>query len=170
MINFCIFGAQEGELSLGKKLYVTVFGACEFKRPTLARQLIEARQRGTPDSPFRGQFFLTIFGASEISCPTLAEEFIELQDAIRGGALTWRDWDQAVAKASLNASSRTSSFTVFGAFDAAGLPSEDQELDALALHQHLGRIPDAASKMLMLAVGQGGAQRPAAVRQAASVA
>ncbi len=166
MFNFCVFGAQCGELSFTKKLYVTLFGGCDLKRPTIAKQVLIAKRRGNPESLLRGQFFLTVFGAVEIKSPTLAEEFLDLQDAMRSGLLTWSDWDDAVARLSLSASGKISSLTLFGGMESNALPTEDEELDALALSQHLGRVSDVASRTLMLAVGQAGAQRPAAVRHA----
>lgn len=170
MFHFCIFGGQGGELSPDKKVYVTIFGACELKRPTVARQIIEMRQASRQPDRHPMRFFLTVCGATELQAPTLAEEYIDLQDALRAGLLTLEEWDRSVARIGSSDDFRASSFTLLGGFSTSELPSEDEELERLALNRHLGTIPEPASRALMLAVGRGGSQRPAAVRQAVAAA
>ncbi len=170
MIHFCIFGAHEGELSPDKRVYVTIFGGCDLKRPTIARQIIELRRRGNSAEAAPLRVFITLFGATELKAPTLCEEYLDLQDGLRAGLLTLEEWDRAVAQVGVASSLRVSSFTMFGGFGSNELPSEDEELDRIALNNHLGQIPETAGKALMMAVGQDGSQRPAAVRQAIAVA
>ena len=52
----------------------------------------------------------------------------------------------------------------------AELPDEDEELDAMALNNYVGRVPEPAVKMLQLGVGQSGSNRTAVVRQAVATA
>ncbi len=171
MVNFCIFAGSEGELSAGKRLYVTVFGGCELRRPTLARQIVEWRRSGGGGAlKPRTAFFLTLFGGVSISAPTLAEEFLDLQDAVRSNLITLEDWDRAIGQLSSGDLVRTASITVFGAFEGASLPDENSELDKLAAMQHLSRIPPEAVQSLMLGVGQRGPQRHAVIREAAGAA
>lgn len=170
MIHLCLFGAHGGELSLDKRVYITIFGCCELKRPTIARQIIEMRQRSSTGKPAPFRFFMTLFGSTEVKAPTLCEEYLDLQDGLRAGLLTLEEWDRAVAQVGVASSLRVSSFTLFGAFGSNELPSEDEELDRLALNNHLGHIPENAGRALMMAVGQDGSQRPAAVRQAIGIA
>lgn len=169
MVNFCMFAGSEGDLSAGKRLYVTVFGGCELRRPTLARQIIEWRRSGGTGAAFkpRTAYFLTLFGGVSITAPTLAEEFLDLQDAIRANLITLEDWDRAIGQLSSGDLVRTASITIFGAFEGASVPDENVELDKLAAMQHLSRIPPEAVQSLMLGVGQRGAQRHAVIREAA---
>jgi len=166
MIHFCIFGSQEGTLSAEKRAYVTLFGACELRQPTMAKRILEERQLRTAGrATIRQSFFLTMFGTTSVKLPTLAEEYLDLQEAMRSGALSVGEWDAAMAQLSAE-SGNYASFTAFGAFEAAELPSEKEEVEGLALNRHLGHIPDEAGKTLELAVGSGGSQRAAVIRQA----
>ena len=164
MIHFCIFGGREGQLSPGRNIYITLFGGTVFRRPAMAHQLVKGAQNPGGHGTFC--FFFTAFGATEIKWPTLAEEYLALLEAVRGGALTLGEWDRASAQSSSGAPRHTASFTIFGGLDTDALPNEDEELDDLGLQRHAGRVPEVALESLMLAVGHGGAQRLAAVRQA----
>jgi hypothetical protein len=168
MLHLCVFGGHGGEIRPGKRVYFTVFGGCELHWPTLARQVISARQRGEDRTRRFGAFIITAFGATVVKSPTLAQEFLEMQDALRSGLLTLSDCDRA--QASLADSGAFGSFTIFGACDTDALPSEAEELDSLALHRHLGHISDSAANQLMLAAGETGAQRIAVVRRAVATA
>lgn len=165
MIHLCIFGGQDGQLTSGRKVYFTLFGACELRRPTTAKQIIDARQRGQPDAARTSHFFITLFGATGLKAPTLAQEYLGLQDALRAGLLTLDDWDRTIARVA-DANRHAASLTLFGRFDTEDLPSENEELDDLALNRHLGHIPDEAVDLIMPAIGQRGSTRPAVVRQA----
>jgi len=167
MIHFCVCGGHDGQLSADKKVYVTIFGACELKRPTLAKQVIEMRRRADAGLPQPGShFFVTICGATEIKSPTLAEEYLDFKDAITANLFTMEDWNAALARFSGNGGVQTASFTLCGAFSANELPSENEEVEGLALNRHLGHIPDGASTMLEMAVGQGGSQRASLIGRA----
>ncbi len=170
MIQFCIMGGQESKIRSEPKIYVTLMGACELKRDTLARQILAQRQRKRDgkDGPPK-QFFLTIMGATEITCPTLAEEFLDLQQLIRTGELSTADWDRALADLGrLDVS--IASFTVMGAFSECELPSETQEIDSLALQRHLGNISADAGEVLQHGIGQRDAERHTVVRRALQTA
>lgn len=167
MFHLCLFGGQSGQLADDKRVYVTILGGCSLRWPTFARQISELRQRGAPNAatPY---FFVTLLGSTDVAAPTLAEEYVDLQNALRAGQLTLDDWDRSVAHVGSFRSS--GSLTLFAGFDGDCLPSEDQELEDLALNRHLGYIPDAAAELLIRAIGQRGASRAAAVRQAVAAA
>jgi len=167
MVHFCIFGGHEGQLSGDKRVYITVFGGCELKQPTLAKRIMERRRSqavGLPTS--RNSFFITLFGGTSIKIPTLAEEFLDLRDALRSGLLTMEDWDSAMAQVGTESLS-LGSFTAFGGFGEE-LPSEEEEVEGLALNRHLGHISDSAGRTLEFGVGRSGSHRAAILRRALS--
>jgi len=96
----------------------------------------------------------------------LADEYLTLLDGVRIGALTLADWDAFAGRLGAEGPEYVASFTLFAELKADALPTEDAELDALALQRHAGRIPHVAVDCLMVGVGQAGARRLAAVRQA----
>lgn len=168
MLRVCLFGGQGGQLSSGRfTIYVTIFGACELRRGTIASQLLSRRTTGLPIQTERRAFFFTVFGAAELILPTLSAEYLELMEGLRNGSLDLEEWTRLAAQVSSERDLYIGSFTAFGGFDDASVASEDDELDQLALAAQLGQIPDTARQVLMLAVGQTGAQRLNAVRQAA---
>ncbi len=168
MFHFCIFGGHEGQLVSEKKVYVTLFGGCELKQPTLAKRIIEGRRLRSAGMPSRNQsFFITLFGGTSIKLPTLSEEYMDLRDSIRAGLLTLEEWDAGIPEVA-NESTSFGSFTAFGGFEAAELPSEQEEVEGLAIQRHLGHIPESAGKTLEFGVGQGGSNRTAVIRQAAA--
>jgi hypothetical protein len=57
---------------------------------------------------------------------------------------------------------------MFGGFDERAIPSEDDEVDSLALQRQLGNIPDPAVQVLQYGIGQHGAERTATLRRAAA--
>ena len=57
MVQFCLFGGYEGPLSAEKKVCFTVFGGSTLNRPTLARQMIAARQAKRAASTLIDQAF-----------------------------------------------------------------------------------------------------------------
>jgi len=165
MVHFSVFGGHEGQLSAGGCVYITLFGGSELKRPPLAARLAALRRpSGLRDEP--RYVFLSLFGSTTIRWPTLAEEFLALTDALRAGAFTLDDWERFTASPGEHRLLRAGSFTLFGSMQTDALPTEEEELDGLSLQRHAGTIADAAVERLMLAVGQGGAQRLASVRQA----
>ncbi len=166
MLHFCLFGGHGGSMAPGRRLYITLFGACELKRPTLARMIMEARENGKDFDPQRGCFFLTIFGGSGIKAPTMAEEYADMRDLLRSGAITHTDWERHASH--LGSPPRIGSFTLFGAFDGDVLPTEEEELDAIAIQQQLGDLSDRIGRDLMLAIGRPSSQRFQAVRRATS--
>jgi hypothetical protein len=167
MVHFCVCGAHGGQLSPDKRFYVTICGACELKRPTVAKQIVEMRRRSAAGMPqVRNHFFVTVCGATEIKVPTLAEEYIDMKEAVKGGMITLEEWDVAVAQLSADESYRVGSFTLMGAFEDCELPSENEEVDGLAINRHLGHIPEEAGTTLELGVGRSGSQRTAVLRRA----
>ncbi len=172
MLHFCVFGGHSGELAPGRRVFFTLFGACELKRQTLAKQVLEMRARGggVQRQPRGQHVFITVFGGTELKAPTLAEEFIDLQDALTSGLIKPEEWDWAVTQLASSESHSVGSFTLFGAFEASTLPTEEEELDAMALSNYVGRVSETAVQMLRLGVGQTGSNRSAVVRQAVAAA
>ncbi len=166
MIQVCIMGGHEGLIRPEKKVYLTLFGRCDLKRPTVARQIL-ARRRQERDGATHPPrlFFLTICGDVDINYPTLAEEFLDLRQMLDAGALSMDDWDRAMAD--LGQSDVTvASFTLMGAMSECELPSENDEIESLALQRHLGNISDSAGQILQYGIGQADAERRATIRRA----
>ncbi len=166
MIHATIFGGHEARLQPERGFFLTLFGACQLSWPTVARQLLTQRQLERDHQPPGGKpFFLTIFGGAGIKSPTLTEEFIDLREMIRGGLLAMEDWERSMVQLGRTGGA-LASFTIFGAFDECELPSEDEEVDSLAIQRHLGSIPESAGQVLQYGIGQRGAERTATVRRA----
>lgn len=188
MLQVTIFGGREGRLRNDGTIYLTLFGACELYRPTLARQLVTLRQSQASGSDWNAHggseggpedwtgsrragrglkkpFFLTLFGSTEIKSPTLAEELADLQEMIRSGELTLVDWERSVAAIGMNDMSY-SSFTMFGAFEECTLPSENEEVESLAVQCHVGNISDSARQVLQTGIGQRASERRAVLHRA----
>lgn len=167
MFQVCMFGAYEGRLAASKRVVLTMFGACELHRPTLARRLLAKSARANEVKPARYRpFVITLFGSAEIRLPTLAEEFLDLREAIRSGAVSPQALDHFLVDLSAEDDGAVFTLTLFGACDEAGLPGEDEEVDSLALQRHLGNISDNEAQILQCGVGQEEAQRRAVLRQA----
>ena len=169
MLQLCVFGGYEGPLSAEKKCCFTVFGGCTLRRPTLARQIITARRvrDGVVATP--KMIFVTLFGGTEIKYPTLAEEFVDMREAIRGNVLRPDDWDRYLLDVEQFNSSSLLSLTMFGSFSESELPTEDEEVEGLALQRHFGNLSDSGSRVLETGVGQRGSARHAVIRQAVEV-
>ena len=166
MIQVTIFSGHDGRLRFGKMVYLTVFGGCDLVRSTVARQLVaqrEALRQGRNSVP--KPFFLTVFAGVNIKSPTLAEEYVDLRELLGSEVLTMPDWERSIASAS-RAESSVASFTLFGGFDECELPSENREIDALALQRHLGNVSAAAAEILQYGIGQRDAERYAIIRRA----
>ena len=168
MFQVTIFSGRSGELRMDNSFYLTLFGGFEFTRPTVARQILarrKAQQEGhLPGRPVR-PFFLTIFGGGSIKSPTLAAEFIDLKETISGGLLDFGEWERAMGELGRN-EPIFGSFTLFGGIDEGTLPSEEQEIDSLAVQRHLGNIPESAGQVLQYGIGQRGSERTATLRRA----
>jgi len=166
MVHVTIFAGHEGRLQPSKRFYLTLFGGCDLVRPTVARQILAQQQaEHDPRLAEHKPFFLTIFGGVDIKSPTLAEEFLDLREMMDAGLLRAEDWDRSVARLG-QADGAIGSMTIFGGFDESELPSEDEEIDSLAVQRHLGNIPENAGEVLQYGIGQRGAQRVATVRRA----
>ncbi len=169
MIQVCIMGAQEGRMRPEKKIYVTLMGACELVRPTLARQILAQRSRSSKgENRPHTQFFLTLMGATVIKVPTLAEEFIDLREMIASGSLTPEDWSRSIADLGSSAIS-VASFTLMAGFSEDEVPTENEEVDSLAVQRHLGNISDSAGEILQYGIGQRNAERWATLGRAVRV-
>ena len=166
MIRFTIFSGYEGRLRLDGTFYLTLFGGCELLRPTLARQAMARKEaERTGQGVKQRPFFLTIFGGASIKLPTLTEEFLDLRESLGGGALAIGDWERSLTDLS-RSDSLFGSFTLFGGFEEEDLPSENEEIEAIALHRHLGNLSDSAGQLLQYGIGQRDAERYATVRRA----
>ncbi len=166
MLQVCIFGGYEGALPANKRVFLTLFGGCTLHRPTLARQLLTSSKTKQTEIGKHTHVAITLFAGTEIKAPTLAEEFIDLQEAIRNGVLTPDVVDQVSAGLLADSNENLFSLTLFGSFEDTTLPTENEEIDGLALQRHLGNISDDAAQILQKAVGQGGAPRRLMVKQA----
>jgi len=183
MIQVTIFGGTDGRLRFDKALYLTLFGGCDLLYPTAARQVLAERQtqrdiKAFDEKPIasrimdtnprpkrRKPIFLTIFGSTEIKAPTLVAEFIDLRETLNSGLLTLDEWDRALADLSRSDWS-VASFTLFGAFDECALPSDDEEIESLALQRHLGNISQSATEVLQYGIGQRDVERRSTIRRA----
>lgn len=166
MIHVTIFSGHDGRLHPSKLFYLTIFGGCDLARPTAARQLLLQRQaKENPRFLSHKPFFLTLFGSVDIIVPTLTEEFLDLREMISGGLLSMSDWDRSVALLG-ESDAGISSFTIFGSINETKLPSENREVDSLAIQRHLGNIPDSSAQVLQYGIGQNGSERTATVRRA----
>ena len=166
MFQINMFSFFRGRLGANRRIVFTMFGGCELHRPTLARQLLSARHHSADERSARRHAAITIFGSTEIKAPTLAEEFLDMREAIGGGALPPDALDRLAGGAAGQEDNSVFSLTLFGALNEAELPSEDEEVDSLALQRHLGNISDSAAQFLQLGVGQSDAHRRAVVHQA----
>ena len=170
MLQWCMFGGYEGRWGPEAKIYFTMFGSCELHRPTLARQLL-AMRRADPRTTAAGRkIFITVFGGTEIKCPTLAEEFLDLREAIHSGTLNAGEWEARMSELDRWLQGSVASFTLFGGFEETAVPGEDEEVESLALHRHLGNIDEESGRVLELGVGQAGSQRRAVIHQAVMTA
>jgi len=166
MLHITMFAAHEGQLGGSKFLYLTMFGGTELTRPTLARQILVTRQQNPSDPVHRRRpFVLTIFGGTSIKSPTLAAEFLDLRELIGSGVLRPGDWDRGLAEIS-RPEDAVASLTLFGGFEQNALPSEEQEIESLAIQCHLGNIDDGSRQMLLAGIGQRDAERQAVLRRA----
>jgi hypothetical protein len=169
MIHVTIFAGHDGCLQSDKRFYLTIFGGCDLARPTVARQLLAQREAERTGRPVEHRpFFLTIFAGVDIKSPTLAEEFLDLREMLSSGLLTMEDWDRSIAQL-VRTSAALGSFTLFGGFDETELPSENEEIDSLALQRHLGNISESAGQVLQHAIGRGGSERIATLHRAVVV-
>ena len=134
--------------------------------PALARQLLAMRRENRAEARPGRKVIITIFGGTDITSPPLAEEFIDLREAVRSGALDPNRWDDYMTELAHAEPKTIMSFTLFGGFDEANLPDEDEEVESLALQRHLGNVSEESGRVLEMGVGQGGAQRRAVIHQA----
>lgn len=166
MIQVAIFGGYDGPLPTNKHFILTIFGAAEFQRPTVARQIIARKEAARSEpQPTVKPFFLTIFGGVDIKAPTLSAEYVDLRELFASGAMSLAEWEGAMVDLAHHQND-FSSFTLFGGFSECELPSETSEVDTLALHRHLGNISDATGRILQLGFGQPDIDRRAILRKA----
>ncbi len=191
MIKITVFSGHEGHLRWDTAFYLTLFGGVDLVRPTVARQILSSKSEqpprvdperdaglvgraekalfGTPQHKTHRPFFLTIFGGVDIKSPTLAAEFMDLREMVRSESLTLEDWDRSISMLA-HANFAPSSFTLFGGFDECSLPSETDEVESLALQQHMGNISGKSGQVLQMGIGRHEAERLATVRRAIEVA
>jgi len=165
MVQVTLFSGHEGRLRYGNHFYLTIFGGCDLVRPTLAHQILEESAQGQGPRHGPSPFFLTVFGGVDIKCPTLAEEFVDLRDLLTARRQEVPNWENSASIVAREPGS-IGSFTLFAGLNECALPSENEEIDALALQRHMGNLSDGAAQVLQLGVGQRGAERYATVRNA----
>ena len=79
------------------------------------------------------------------------------------------DWDRALADLS-QGDYGVASFTLFGGFDECKLPSEEEEVDSLAMQRHMGNSSENATQVLQHGIGQRDAERRTTIRRAVMTA
>ena len=57
-------------------------------------------------------------------------------------------------------------FTLMGGFSEMVLPSEEEEIEGLAVQRHLGNISDSAGEVLQYGIGRKDVERRATLRRA----
>ncbi len=169
MLRITAFSGHDGQWSHHSQFYLTLFGGCSLTKPTLARQIVLARELERNDDAKRaeenGSFFLTLFGAVEIKWPTLAEEYIDFSEMLRTGALRMEEWDSRVTVMSAFRPG-ASTLTLFAGFDENEIPNEKDEIEALAIQRHLGNISESVGRILQLGIGKKGSERTSIIRRA----
>lgn len=164
MIQVTVFSGHVGELCCDKALYLTVFAGCTLSKPTVARRVMLLRDHHETRMTRRKPFFFTLFGGVDVKSPTMAAEFIDMREMLNSKTLTMNDWDGIISRIGSFQDS-VGSLTLFGAWRCA-LPTENEEIDSLALQCHLGNIEDPARKILQTGIGQNGSERLAVLRRA----
>lgn len=166
MLHACIMSGHEGVLDSEQRVYLTFMAGIELRAPTIARQIVARRNQPEPrNGPAVRQVFLTLLGGASIRVPTVTEEFMDFRDLIQSGKISLGDWDQHATDAQ-RTDVQISTFTVMGGFSDGELPSDDAEVDALAIQRHLGNIPEGVGEILKLGIGQRGGERRAILRRA----
>ena len=166
MHQVCIMSGHAGYLGSQKKVFLTLMGVCELQCPTIARQILSQKQQPRGGSgPRPQQVFFTVMGSTAIKVATLAQEFVDFTDMLRNGDLSLADWDRCIADID-RSDVIVKSFTLMGGFSDSELPTENEEIDALALQCYLGIIPDQGRQILLHGIGLRGSERRAAVRRA----
>jgi len=166
MLQACIMSGLESDLSSDSKFYLTLMGGCELRAPTIAKQILAKQNRPKPDRAFPvTQTFVTFLGSTEIKVPTLAQEYLEYRDLIQSGSLNLGDWDRFTGELG-RIDVKVVTFTIMGGYSEGELPTDDEEIDSLALQTHLGNIQETASEILKHGIGQRGAERRAILRRA----
>lgn len=165
MIQATLFAGHEGEMRHDKWFYITVFAGCELVKPTLARRILVQRHRDDSVSVRRKPFFFTMFGGTSIKSPTLAAEFIDMREMLTSGAISRDEWERALVEIGREQDS-FASLTLFGAFEECTLPTDEEEIDSLAIQCHLGNVTASAREILQSGIGQRESERRAIVRRA----
>ena len=169
MIQATICAGHEGEMRHDKWFYLTLFAGCELMKPTFARRILTQRYQDNDKADRRKPFFLTLFGGTEIKLPTLAAEFIDMRELLGSGVISPEERDRALAEVGRDQSS-FASLTLFGAFEECTLPSDEEEIDTLAIQCHLGNIDTRSREVLQTGIGQREAERRAIVHRAIQIA
>ncbi len=158
MFHYTVFGATSGEIAPTGFSALTVFGAAELRRPTLARRILHLRNKPTDTSRSwiqrirdddRG-LLITVFGATEIHRPTLMEEYSALRSLIAASDLSPEACRQLLEQLlSGEKQDDWATFTLFGACSTveAKPARETKALDAaeragMITHDHRRRLDD----------------------------
>lgn len=155
MIHFTIFGGTDTELTANLRVCLTVFGATEIRRPTLAKQILNAKRRSRSET-YGGKFALrkrclavTFFGGTTIHCPTLAEEFLDLKALLAAETITPQEWDRAVSRLSEEEGGvEFITLTVFAGFGVE-FPSKSDEIARIEKQGEVGLITQREQNALL---------------------
>ena len=159
-----ILSGGEGQFLYERRVYLTLLGNCTLAGPTFAQRILATR-KASDGQTLEQPHFVTILGAVSIKCPTVAEEYIHARELLSNGSLTLAEWDRVAGNMEAT-DIAPSGVTLLGGFNANELPTENEEVDALAMHRHVGNISPEAFEVLKLGIGQRFAQRRATIRRA----
>ena len=162
-----MLGGYEGRLRNDKRVYLTLFAGSDLQRPTLARNILAQRSSGQGFSHAQPRpWIVTFMGGTEIKAPTLVEEYLDLRDLVSGGQLSWGDVDRYLAQVDQGQESSYVTVTLFGGLSEDALPTENREIEALALQRHLGNLSERCGEILQMGIGLSHAERRAVIRKA----
>lgn len=166
MLHACIMSGHEGSLDSEQRVYLTLMAGLDLRAPTIARQIVaKLSKQEKPRVHAVRQTFLTLMGGVSIQVPTMTEEFLDFRDLMQSGKISLGDWDQHASDAP-RSDVQIVTFTVMGGFSEAEFPSDDTEVDALAIQRHLGNVPESVGEILKLGIGQRSGERRGILRRA----
>lgn len=141
MIHFTAFGATEAEISPNGFTALTVFGAAEFRRATLAQRIMHRRREKGKKRSWWDRWLgrdrsmvITVFGGTEITCPTIMEEYAAVRSLVESQAISKEEclaWIENVADGD-DMSADLSRVTLFGVctYEPPTVKAERKALDA----------------------------------------
>ena len=161
MFHVTLFAGTEGEIPPAGFTSLTAFGGAELRRPTLASQLLDLKNRGyrkpTRWARFMGtdkNLILTVFGATVLLAPTVVEEYAALAGLMRSGTLSPGECTALLDRLAANDGepSICRTLTLFGVC-VTRHPSAAKERKALEAASKTGAVSSAIRRALDEIVG-----------------